>query len=232
VIHDSEITCPAFCKADSILFYQELYPEGLSLANIRDSINGSFHYSDYAQPVTTDLLLALRYYPELAHVRINFTCKAIRQTMNSRPSPLNIFRKRSNRTYNIIVNNNKGKQKGLLYRDLTYNIKTGWIGHELSHICWYEKMNTWQTLKFVVKYLCSKKFVRKVERNTDLVTIEHGLAFPLYDGVDYLLRNKQTCVKYRKYAITNYLSLDEIKCHWNKIRNKMMLDGNPFVREN
>jgi len=75
-----------------------------------------------------------------------------------------------------------------------------------------------ETFWFAVKYISSRQFVRKVERNTDLITINHGLAFPLYDGIDYLFRNKDISEKYRQHAIDNSLSLSEIKCFWCRYR--------------
>jgi hypothetical protein len=140
--------------------------------------------------------------------------------MNSRPSPVNIFRKKANRRYTIIVNNNLGKYKCLPFEALSFNIKVGWLGHELAHTCEYETMNNWQTILFSIKYISSKKFVRRVERFTDVLTIKHGLAFPLYDGIDYLLKDSEIDEKYRKYAITNSLSLNEIKCLWLRYNSR------------
>jgi hypothetical protein len=218
-IFENDIFCNEFGCSDSILFFREIKPGDCSTYEMEDSSSLQRLFINKASSVSADLLSALCYYPELAHVRIRVSCKTIKQTMNSRPTPLNIFRKRSKRVYHIIVNSNEGKSKGLSYNELSFNIKTGWFGHELSHICAYEKMSTLQTILFAIKYIGSKKYVRMVERNTDLVTIEHGLAYPLYDGTEYLLRNKHISEKYRDYSVLNGLSPSEIKCFWCKIRN-------------
>ncbi|MEI8048921.1 MAG: hypothetical protein WCI92_16180 [Bacteroidota bacterium] len=218
-IFKNDIICNEFYCSDSILFFREIKPGDCSAYEKEDSASLQSLFINKSSSVSADLLSALCYYPELAHVRIWVSCKSIKKTMNSRPTPLNIFRKRSNRVYHIIVNSNEGKNKGLSYSELSFNIKTGWFGHELAHICAYEKMSTLQTILFAIKYIGSKKYIRMVERNTDLATIEHGLAYPLYDGTEYLLRNKFISEKYKEYSVINGLSPNEIKCFWCKARN-------------
>jgi len=216
--YELEIACNEFCTFDSILFFQEVRQNDVPDKNIGLNTNIYGPYFDQFPQIRSDIISALCFYPELANARIRFSYKPIKQTMNSRPAPGNIFRSKANRRYFIIVNNNKGKHKGLPFEELTYNIKIGWLGHELAHICEYESINNLETFWFAVKYISSKQFVRKVERNTDLITINHGLAFPLYDGIDYLFRNKDISEKYRQHAIDNSLSLSEIKCFWCRYR--------------
>ena len=213
------VICNDVCKFDSSLFFRDVNLGDCLAKNNGDSLGLQRIILKDSQSISSELLTALCYYPELAHLRIRVTSKEIKQTMNSRPSPLNIFRTKPNRVYHLIINSNKGKYKGLKFNELSFNIRVGWLGHELAHICEYEKMSTMQTVSFALKYVGSKKFVRKVERITDLITIEHGLTFPLYAGTDYLLRNKDISKNYRKYAITNGLSLGEIKCFWCSMQN-------------
>jgi len=218
---ESGVFCLEFCDADSVLFSQKnITPEsGLGISGSNANIKGSC--LDYFPGIKDDLLASLAYFPELANIRIKITYKSIHQTMNSRPSPGNVFRKKARRQYSIIINNNMGKRKGLSFGELSYNIKTGWFGHELAHICDYEKMNSFETFWFAFRYVFSKKFVRRIERNTDIETIYHGLAYPLYEGTAYLLMYSGTSAEYRDYAIFNGLSLSEIKCFWCKYRMKL-----------
>jgi hypothetical protein len=213
-IFEPQVICNGFCSADSILFFSEVKSGDCLAKNSEDSLGLHQIKFKNSQAIPDELLTVFYYYPELAHLKIQVSSKAIKQTMNCRPSPLNIFRTKPNRRYNLIINNNKGKYIGLKFNELSFNIKVGWLGHELAHICEYEKMSTMQTIRFALKYVGSKEYVRMVERNTDLITIKHGLAYPLYDGTDFLLRNKEISAKYREYAITNGLSLSEIKCFW------------------
>jgi len=220
---DPEVVCNDFCRNDSLLFFQEVEPRVHLNENEVDNTNLKGPYFDLFPGLKTDIQSALYFFPELSAVHIKFSYKPINQTMNSRPTFLNIFRQKAKRHYRIIINNNKGKCKGLPFEELSFNIKTGWLGHELAHICDYENMNSGQTFWFAFKYVFSKKYVRSVERNTDLITIRHGLAFPLYDGTDYLLRSKDIGAKYRNYTIVNGLSLREIKCFWYKLQNGLSL---------
>lgn len=185
-----EIICTDYCLDDSALFFKDIVRNTSNDGDIAQNTNLFGPYFDKFPQIRSEILATLNYYPELANARLRFSYKPISQTMNSRPTPGNIFRKKAKRHYSIIVNNNQGKHKGLPFEKLSPNIKAGWIGHELAHICEYEKMNTFQTFWFAVKYVFSKKFIRKVERYTDSVTIEHGLAFPLYDGTEYLLQSR------------------------------------------
>lgn len=218
--YEQEIACNEFCISDSLLFFQEVKQDDIMVnhAFLKTNLSGS--YFDQFPQIRSDILSAMSFYPELSNARIQFKYKPIKQTMNSRPAPGNIFRRKAFRHYTIIVNTNKGKHKGLPFEELSFNIKIGWIGHELAHICEYESISNWETFLFAVRYISSKQFVRKVERNTDLITIKHGLAFPLYDGIDYLFRNKDISEKYRKYAKDNSLSLNEIKCFWCQFRHE------------
>jgi len=217
-LYEHEIACNEYCAFDSILFFQEVKPD--EAWDKQTGLNTNLYgpYFEQFPQIRSDIHSALCYYPELANASIQFKYKSIRQTINSRPAPGNIFRSKAHRHYIIIVNNNQGKHKGLPFEQLSFNIKTGWLGHELAHICSYENMSNWQTFWFSLKYVCSKKYLRKVERYTDYTTIEHGLAFPLYDGIDYLFRNKDISEKYRQHAIDNSLSLSEIKCFWCRYR--------------
>lgn len=218
-IFKPQVICTEFCIADSILFFREVKPGDCFAKNNRDDLDMQQIVFENSQSISSELLTALCFYPEMSHLRIRITCKAIKQTMNSRPSPLNIFRTKPNRVYKLIVNNNKGKCIALKFNELSFNIKVGWLGHELAHICEYEKMTTLQTIGFALKYVISKKYVRMVERNTDLITVRHGLAFPLYEGTGFLLRNTEISAKYREFAIANGLSLSEIKCFWCSMQN-------------
>jgi hypothetical protein len=217
-LHEGEIACNEFCAFDSILFFQEVRPDEIEDKQTGLNTNLYGPYFDEFPQIRSDIFSALRFYPELANVKIKFKYKQIKQTMNTRPSPGNIFRPKANRSYIMIVNNNQGKIKGLPFEKLSFNIKAGWLGHEMAHLCAYEQMSNWQTFWFSLKYVGSKKYLRRVERFTDYTTIEHGLAFPLYDGIEYLFRNKDISEKYRQHAMDNSLSLSEIKCFWCRYR--------------
>lgn len=219
-VYDREIACNDVGGFDSIIFFQPLKPDELIETYDWSNTNLYGSYFDKFPQVRLELLSALKFYPELVNVKIKFKYKSIKQTMNSRPSPVNVFKSKANRRYTILVNDNQGKVKGLDFEKLSFNIKVGWIGHELAHICEYESSGNWGIFCFALRYVTSKDYVRKVERNTDLITIQHGLAFQLYDGIEFITANDDISEKYRIYARANSLTLAEIRCFWCQYRLK------------
>jgi len=218
--YELEISCNGYQNFDSVLFFQPVLPDEVIINNTWVNTNLYGTYFDQFPQVRLDMLSALKYYPELMNVKIKFKYKSIKQTMNTRPSPLNIIRSKAHRHYAILVNDNRGKEKGLDFEKLSFNIKVGWLGHELAHICEYESTSNLGIFWFALRYVTSKDYIRKVERNTDLLTIQHGLAFPLYEGIVYLTANDEISEKYKKYARDNSLSLSEIRCFWCLCRSE------------
>lgn len=217
----SEISCNEVCNSDSVLFFQEIHPDRYIVSG--EGTSTYMHEADYDEfpEIRKSILTALSFYPELDSTRIRFLYRPIKQTMNSRPSLGNIFRSSQKRRYTIIINVSEGVNRGLPMEKLSSTIKTGWIGHELAHICAYRQMSNLQVIWFTIKYINSKKFVRRVERYTDLVTIAHGLSYPLYAGTEYLLNSKDIHVDYKKYSVMNGLSPAEILCIWCKFRPRL-----------
>ncbi len=161
-----------------------------------------------------DVVLALSYFPELEDSRIVFKYRKIRGTMNARPDVFNLFRHPSERKYLLVINNNKGKYLGVNLDSLSVNARIGWFSHEIAHIYTYYLMNNFQTLLFSVKYVAVPKFVKKTERYTNSVAINRGLAFAIYEGENYLLKDTKISDYYKKITLYRSLSLDEYKCLW------------------
>jgi hypothetical protein len=164
--------------------------------------------------VKAGVLVALSHYPELATTNIQFKPKRIKYTMNARPKFGNIFKKKNNRNYVVLLNNEKGKNKGMTIDSLSFSVLVAWFGHEFAHIYTYEKMSNVQITFFSIKYLFSSNYKRKVERYTDYINIARGLGKPTYIGMDYILTDKSISAKYRRKKEKFYLSPDEIKCLW------------------
>jgi len=162
------------------------------------------------------VLTTLSFYPELANTHIIFEYKPINVTMNARPCMDNILKTRQNRVYRVILNNNQGEHKGLPIEKLSFNIMVGWIGHEFAHLVQYEKMSNLQIITFFFSYLLSDEYFRDTERYTDYLAIKHGLAYPLYAGVEYLLNSSDVSEEYKKKIKDNYLSLAEIHYYWTQ----------------
>jgi len=174
----TEVNCLQIDAIDSIVFSKFIHTK-LDSNSYSDSIyyfNDKYgKYKILTTETRYDALCAFSFYPELEHTHIRIKYKSIKGTMNARPLIKNIFLKRNDQRYVVIINNNKGRHKGLPYNSLSFNIKVGWLAHELAHISTYQQMSKWQTVKFSLFYVLSASFKRKTERYTDNIGIHMAL---------------------------------------------------------
>lgn len=119
---------------------------------------------------------------------------------------INLFRKRKNRKYIILITKNDNAQKNIIIDSLSFNAKVGVIGHELAHISQY----TQNSIFNLICYSLSKKVKRQVETSADKICIQKGLGFPLYEFRNYTqnisIRDQKKKDNTEKY----YLSIEEI----------------------
>jgi hypothetical protein len=86
---------------------------------------------------------------------------------------------------------------------------TGLLAHELSHLEVYERMS-WITLAFYgLRYSLSDSFKRTVEREADLLAIQHGFGKELLMYREHRLETGS--MEDVAFIQTYYLSPDEIK---------------------
>lgn len=154
-------------------------------------------------------LVALSHYPELATERIIFKFQKISTTMKAQPKWNFLLKKKKNRQYIVYLNSETDKSTGLALEDLSFNALVGWIGHELGHLVDFTTKSNCKVVKTGTFYF-SKKKKAKYERSIDLITINHGLGYALYEGMEYVYENKNMSDEYRENLIDNYLSLQEI----------------------
>lgn len=154
-------------------------------------------------------LVALSYFPELQDEHIEFRFKRISSTMKAQPHPSFIFDKNNNRRYVVYLSTKNAAYETLTIGELSFNALVGWIGHELSHISDFTTKSKWAIMTTGLKYTSQKK-KREYERSIDIMTIEHGLGYALYEGMEYVYGHKKLSKSYKKNLQENYLSLDEI----------------------
>ncbi len=118
-----------------------------------------------------EFCIALSYYPELQDAKVLVKRKNIKCTMVSRMTTASYFRKKSNRTYLLIIDTLVDGTPGL-YDDLYLNARVGLIGHELAHLTDYTKRNFFGMVRYGIGYVFNK---REIEQRTDEITIKHGL---------------------------------------------------------
>jgi hypothetical protein len=155
-------------------------------------------------------LLALSYYPELKDTRIEFKKSKIKTTLNVRPTIMSLlFRTKDNRLYRIRINN-QVKDSIIDFNIIPFNAKIGLLGHELSHIKDYSQKNIFGIIKRLVSY-SNQKTKSEYEKEIDLMTIEKGLGWQLYDWSHYVLNKSNAKTKYKTFKKEIYLSPKQIE---------------------
>ena len=118
---------------------------------------------------------ALSYFPELAdkYIFVHETSfKGIQHASRAYPPVLNLGVSKSKWVYPIVINKNSDINN--FFRNLPSERQTGLLAHELSHVSSYLELSRLEMIIFSVKYTFSKKFVRRIEKETDFQAVERG----------------------------------------------------------
>jgi hypothetical protein len=196
---------PLFSNSD----YDSLYLKEKDFIAQLESLKSQFGKNKIL-PTELELecLVALSYFPELANVSIEFKWNNnLKSTMKMMPSITSFFFRKKMK-YVVHINQN-ATYTNLSLQELTFNAKVGWLGHELGHVIQCTQKSRMGVLWMGISQV-SKKFVRKHERETDMITIEHGLGYALYEGMHYTFNQPDIHPNYIKGLKENYLSLEEI----------------------
>lgn len=132
-------------------------------------------------------LIALSHYPELREVKIAFRFNENGTPLTARPTVWStLFRSAKKRTYLItIAKDTDPRWAAILLHRLPYNAQIGVLGHEIAHVADFSKRSFWGMLSVLVGNL-SELFMDKMEYNTDLITIRHGLGYQLLAWSTYV----------------------------------------------
>lgn len=155
-------------------------------------------------------LVALSFFPELqkTKIRIKFKKYMLQSSMKTRPDNIILINK-SKRKYSIFINKNCGK-KGVCIDSLSFNAVVGVLGHELSHILDYKKRSNFNLFIFGIKYLFSGKFKQKIEKKVDMIAVNHGLFYSLYEFKMYIFTNINVPEAYVKRLRKFYIDHDDL----------------------
>ena len=202
---DKQEALPIYC--DTVNYYEEDFVD--SMGYYEHLYGQNTHVKIKDRKLKLAFYVALRHYPELKHVRLTMRLKTISATMQAQPFWDFLFRSREGRHYQIFVNETQ-ENKGMYYKDLSFNSLVGWIGHELAHILDYSKKENSEMLSFITSYVTSKKAMRHTECKADETAIRHGLGKQLLDGVNYFYHNNRISRKYRERHKSFYLTPEQI----------------------
>jgi hypothetical protein len=140
-----------------------------------DSLEKFRNKKEIPQQYEKPILTALSYFPELKEVHIVFRIKKAYTPLTTRPDLAGVFQRKDHRTYIITISDQTiDTLKPLLFQNLTFGQQVGIIGHELSHVVDFNSKNFLQTIGLGIGHI-SKRYIDKMEFNTDRICIQHGL---------------------------------------------------------
>jgi hypothetical protein len=165
---------------------------------------------DISEQGRTSFIVALSYFPELAHSRIQLKYTKIKTTLNVRPTLCSlIFNRKINRKYIIRINSSL-KDSVITLNELSSDAQVGVLGHELSHIVDYRQRNIWGTIARGFAYL-SKRRKANYEKEIDGIAIQHGLGCQLYQWAIYVQQGSDASEQYKLFKSKTYMKPDEIQ---------------------
>jgi hypothetical protein len=132
-------------------------------------------------------LIAASFYPDLKNTGIKCIMKRKVVPLMTYPTVFStLFCKKENRKYKIIISNKSTRDvDSITLRYMPYNAQIGVLGHELAHISFFNKRNFWGVMEVAFGNL-SKKYLDKMEYETDQSTIDHGLGWQLLAWSEYV----------------------------------------------
>jgi hypothetical protein len=136
----------------------------------------------FLSEIKTPALIALSWYPELKNDQIIFRYKNINSTARTTMTFFSIF-KNNNKKFIIYINRDSTRN-GIALEDIPATAMVGLIGHELAHIEIFKQKKFLGLLFWGFKYLFQKQ-QKHLEIDTDKLTIEKGLGWPLYSWENY-----------------------------------------------
>src|SRR6188508_2412856 len=152
-------------------FISEAANMGMAIDSLKEFGNKKEIPPQFEKPILT----ALSYFPELKKVHIVFKIKKAYTPLTTKPNFAGVFKRKDHRTYIITISDQTiDTLKPLLFQNLIFEQQVGVIGHELSHVVDFNSKNFLQTIGVGINHI-SKRYLDKMEFNTDRICIQHGL---------------------------------------------------------
>jgi hypothetical protein len=202
------------------LVYFSSQPASIAGYNPR---NVFYHHKTIPAVLKTEILAALKYYPELKETPIDFvfdphTSKSI---MLSQPVLKSFWRGRYKRSYVVKINPHFVMTHSWMpIQDVPKDVLTGWIGHELGHVMDYRARSNANLVLFGIRYVSSDKFKMQAERNADTYAVDHGLSGYIINTKNFILNNTKLSELYKARIKRLYLSPQQIMDMVKKIEKR------------
>jgi hypothetical protein len=165
------------------------------------------------EEIRQEALVALSHYPELkdSHIGFKFKKSIKKSTMQAQPTYGSIFRSREKRRYVILISERFHiENKDFDITDVPQNVMIGWLGHELGHVMDYRRRSAFGMILFGLKYLFSKKYLKRAERTADLFAVRHGMHAYIVATKNFILDNVHISPAYKARIERLYMSPEEI----------------------
>ncbi|MEO6868187.1 MAG: hypothetical protein ABI168_00995 [Ginsengibacter sp.] len=175
--------------------------------NIDSLENNLGAHKSFLPEIKTPALIALSWYPELKDDEIVFKYKNINSTARTTMTFFSIF-KNNNKKFIIYINRDSTRN-GIALEDISVSAMVGLIGHELAHVEIFKQKKFFGLLFWGFKYLFQKQ-QKQLEIDTDKLTIQKGLGWPLYAWADFVLNHSNAKDSYIKMKTNKYLSPSQI----------------------
>jgi hypothetical protein len=157
-----------------------------------------------------EILLTLSQYPELKETTINFML-ALKASVpyGTKPTFASCFKPKAKREYTVtFLEFADEPENSALMKNLTPQMRTGVIAHELVHVIQYCNCNPLSLLRMLALYVTPYK--KKIERGADKGAIKHGFGEELLAHAQYL-RKIPGYTEKRPELNTDYLQPREIR---------------------
>ncbi|WP_431162596.1 hypothetical protein [Flagellimonas beolgyonensis] len=165
------------------------------------------------QSIAPEVNTALRHFPELKNVPIEFKFKKNikKSVMQAQPSFNSIFKSKAERGYKILISE-KFKIAGSEIKtvDVPSDVLIGWIGHELGHVMDYQQRSGLNLVGFGIRYVFLKDFIKSAERAADSFAVSRGMSEYIITTKRFILDNANISPTYKERIKQYYLSPDEI----------------------
>lgn len=148
---------------------------------VLDSLRAAFGQHKTIPPgIELQALRALSHYPELRETKVTFVLCKQKTAHSSQPKFRSLLRRRDQRSYQIRISVDVPEfYTAGMQQNLPYNAQIGVLGHELGHTAHYLRKNLFGILALGLRYGTSKRYVIRMEHQTDQTAIDHHLGWQL-----------------------------------------------------
>lgn len=167
----------------------------------------------FPSSIRAEAIAALEFFPELYDTEIEFKFKdrIKKSTMQAQPKFSSIFRSKKNRKYIIKISREIHiEDEDFTIDNIPSDVIIGWLGHELGHIMDYQDRTNFGLIILGIKYLWSKKSIKKVERTADTYAIAHGMGEYILETKNFILDNSDISEVYKARIRRLYISPEEL----------------------